>query len=406
MYDLLLKGGTVLDPAQDVHKRLDVGITGDRITRLESSIDTAAAARVIDVSGKYVLPGLIDIHCHPYTVGRNRLHPDMVGVQGGVTTAAAAGDPGPDNFQDFCDFVISQAQTRIYCLIYIFRDHGPAATSKRSKTTSDGWDMDVEGVIKTAREFPGVVKGIKVQLSNREYHAIGLKHIKEAKVASRELGLPVLMHIADTGPRDLEPTPPEVVGQAVSMMDPGDTITHIFTPLTGSSLDREGKVLPELFEAQQRGVFMDAACGINNFGWKQADMVLAQGLIPDCISSDLQLQFNPVRGLLEYTAFYLELGFSLDDVVRMTTITPARFLRIEDRAGSLALGRDADVSVVEVVEGRWELTDATGVSRIGSKALVPVVTVKGGRVFEPGEGIHSWGWGPPTAVEAGAIADN
>ena len=153
MYDLLLKGGMVLDPAQAIHKRLDVAVTGDRITRLASSIDTAAAARVIDVSEKYVIPGLIDIHVHPYTVGRYRRHPDMVGVQGGVTTAADAGGPGPDNFQDFCEFVLSQAQTRIYCLLSIFREHGPAAMSRRSKTTSDGWDM---GCGRGDQDRPGV----------------------------------------------------------------------------------------------------------------------------------------------------------------------------------------------------------------------------------------------------------
>jgi dihydroorotase len=107
---------------------------------------------------------------------------------------------------------------------------------------------------------------------------------------------------------------------------------------------------------------------------------------------------------LEYTAYFLDLGFSLEDVVRMTTITPARALGIEDRAGSLAVGHEADISVLDFLDGQWQLTDAAGVSRTGSKALAPVVTIKGGLVVEPGEGPHPWGWAPPTAVDAGVQA--
>ena len=403
MYDLLLKGGTVIDPTRSLHEKLDVGITGDRVTGLAASIDLSEATRVIDVSGKYVTPGLVDNHVHVYPSKPSNKHPDFAGVFGGVTTAADAGGAGPDNFQDFCNSVLNQSQTRLYCLLSIFRDRGPEAMKKRAVDAADGWDMDIDGVVELAREYPDVVKGIKVQLSFRESKAIGIKHIEAAKVASRKANIPVLMHLSDTAGREMGITSPQMVGQAVSLMDPGDAITHVFTPNSGSTLDQDGKVLPEVLDAQRRGVFIDTANDGNNFGWAEAELVMSQGLVPDIIASDNQATYKPtiLRSLLEYSSFYLHLGFSVDDVVRMMTITPARFLHVEDRAGSLSLGRDADLAVLELLDGRWQLEDSTGVCRTGSQALVPVLTIKSGRVIESGSGLYPWGWAPPTVAAPG-----
>ena len=144
------------------------------------------------------------------------------------------------------------------------------------------------------------MKGIKVQLSARESQAIGIKHIEAAKLASREANIPVLMHLSDTGGRAMGITSPQMVGQAVSMMDPGDAITHVFTPNSGSALDQDGKILPEVLEAQRRGVFIDTANDGNNFGWAEAELLMSQGLVPDIISSDNQITYKPtlLRSLL------------------------------------------------------------------------------------------------------------
>ena len=403
MYDLILKGGTVIDPSHNLHEKLDVGITGDRITALAASIEESDATKVINVSGKLVTPGLVDNHIHVYPSKTGSKHPDFAGVFGGVTTAADAGGAGPNNFQDFCNSVMTQSQTRLYCLLSIFRDRGTEAMKKRSDESTDGWDMDIDGVVAVAREYPDVVKGIKVQLSFRESHAIGIKHIEAAKVASREANIPVLMHLSDTAGRERGITSPKIVGQAVSLMDPGDAITHVFTPLSGSTLDERGKILPEVLDAQQRGVLIDTANDGNNFGWAAAELAMSQGLAPDMIASDNQITYKPtlLRSLLEYSAYYLHLGFSVDDVVRMTTITPAKFLKIEDRAGSLALGRDADIAVLELQDGQWQLEDSTGVCKVGSKALVPVLTIKSGRVIESVAGLYPWGWAPPPVTAPG-----
>ena len=400
VYDLVLKGGTVIDPSQNVHQKLDVAVIGDKIGVLAPSIAADESSRIVDVRGKLVTPGLVDIHTHVYTPGGNPNHPDFAGVWGGVTSVADAGGAGSDNFHDFCNVVLPQAQTTVYSFLSIFRDRTDSLNFNES-------DIDVPGVVRIAKENPDQVKGVKVLVYSRVVQAMGLRHVEAAREAASEAGVRMMLHIGDIGPKHQTPTPPEVVGRAISMLQSGDIITHVFSPLTGAALDGEGSLLPELKEAQERGVILDTSYGDFNFGWERAAAVMAQGLIPNTIGTDMDIQPGfgmrkvSSRSLLEYASYFLELGFTLEDVVRMTTIVPARALGIEDRAGSLAVSREADISVLDLLDGRWELTDATGVSRTGSSALVPVVTVKGGRLVESGQAPHPWGWAPPTAVETG-----
>ena len=401
MYDLLLKGGTLVDPSQGRNEKMDVAITDGAVSRVAASIPAEEASKVVDVRGKIVAPGLIDVHAHVYQPKHNPAHPDSAGVWGGVTTVADAGGSGPANFTEFCDVVFSQAQTKVYSFLSIFHD--------RVHQSNDESELDVAGVVKTARDNPDIVKGVKCLVQPRIVQAMGLKHVEAATAAAREAGLRVMMHIGDIGPKTQTPTPPEITARALSMLSPGDIVTHIFTPLTGAALDWDGKLLPELKEAQQRGVNLDPSYGDFNFGWDRAQEVMSQGIVPDTIGTDIDIQpgfgmrKNLMRGLMEYSAYFLALGFSTEDVVRMTTINAAKALGIEEQAGSLAEGREADVSVIDVVEGRWQLTDADGVSRTGSQALMPFLTVKSGRIVEGAEAPHAWGWGPPQAVAPEAV---
>ena len=401
MYDLLLKGGTVVDPSQGLNGNMDVAITGKLVSKIAASIPAEEASKVVDVAGKVVAPGLIDVHAHVYQPKRNPAHPDSAGVWGGVTTVADAGGPGPANFSEFCDVVFPHAQTKVYSFLSIFHD--------RTVQTDDESQLDVSGVVRTARENPDIVKGVKCLVQPRIVQIMGLKHLEAATAAAREAGIRVLMHMGDIGPKDLPQTPPEVVARALSMLAPGDIVTNIFTPLTGAALDWDGKLLPELKEAQERGITLDPSYGDFNFGWSRAQEVMSQGIIPDTIGTDIDIQpgfgmrKNLMRGLLEYSAFFLALGFSLEEVVRMTTISAARALGIEEQAGSLSQGREADISVIEVVEGQWQLTDATGENRTGSQALLPFLTIKSGQIVEGAQAPHPWGWGPPSVAEAEAV---
>ena len=404
MYDLLLKGGRVIDASRGIDEPMDVAVEGGRIARMARGIPPSEAQEVLDVSGKIVAPGLVDVHTHVYHPGRNWNHPDVAGVRSGVTTIADAGGPGSADFEDFCQYVLPKAQTTVYSFLSVFRERSLGAPPSEDQ-------MDVDGVVEIARNNPDLVKGVKVIVASRTVQSLGLKHVEASKRAAREGGVRLMMHIGDIGPKSQTPTPSEVTTQAVAMLDPGDLVTHVFTPLTGAALDEDGRLLSALVDAQDRGVFIDTSYGDFNFGWDRADTVLAQGLRPDTIATDIEIHAGDgmrklsERGLLEYASYFLAMGFSVEDVVRMTTSTPAAYLGIQDRAGSLQEGRTADISVLDVVKGRWLLADATGKSRVGTEALVPVVTVKGGQAIYPGEPPHSWGWTPPVAVEVASAGD-
>jgi dihydroorotase len=404
MFDLLLKGGRVIDPSRGIDEPMDVAVEGDQIARMAREISSSEARDVLDVSGKIVAPGLVDVHTHVYHPGRNWNHPDVAGVRSGVTTIADAGGPGSADFEDFCEYILPKAQTTVYSFLSVFRDRSLGAPPSEEQ-------MDVGGVVEIARNNPDLVKGVKVIVAPRTVQNLGLKHVDASKRAAREGGVRLMMHIGDIGPKSQTPTPSEVTARALAMLDPGDLVTHVFTPLTGAALDEEGQLLSALMDAQDRGVFIDTSYGDFNFGWDRADTVLAQGLRPDTIATDIEIHAGDgmrklsERGLLEYASYFLAMGFSVEDVVRMTTATPAAYLGIQDKAGSLQEGRTADISVLDVVEGRWLLADATGKSRVGTEALVPVVTIKGGQAIHPGAPPHSWGWTPPVAVEVASAGD-
>lgn len=404
MYDLLLKGGRIIDPSLGIDKGLDVAVKDGKIARMGQDLPPSEAREVLDVSGKVVAPGLVDVHTHIYHPGRNWNHPDVAGVRSGVTTIADAGGPGSADFEDFCGYVLPKAQTTVYSFLSVFRDRSLGAPPAEEQ-------MDVDGVVEIARNNQDLVKGVKVIVAPRTVQNLGLKHVEASKRAARESGIRLMMHIGDIGPKRQTPTPSDITSKALAMLDSGDMVTHVFTPLTGAALDEEGRLLSALVDAQDRGVFIDTSYGDFNFGWDRADTVLAQGLRPDTIATDIEIHAGDgmrklsERGLLEYASYFLAMGFSVNDVVRMTTATPAEYLGIQDEAGSLQEGRPADISVLEVVEGRWQLADATGKTRVGTEALAPVVTVKDGRVVEPGEPPHAWGWTPPSAVEVAAAGD-
>jgi dihydroorotase len=399
MYDLLLKGGAVIDPAQGRNEKLDVAVTGNVISRMASDIPAEEATNVVDVQGKVVSPGLIDVHAHVFQPRRNPNHPDSAGVWGGVTTIADAGGSGAHNLDEFCD-VTSQAQTKVYSFLSVFCDRN---------LPDDESLLDIGAIVKTAAENPGVVRGVKCLVQPSAVQLMGIKHVEAATTAAREAGLRVLMHIGDIGSKDLPQTPPEITSAALSLLSAGDIVTHIFTPLTGGAVDRQGKILPALLEAQQRGVNLDPSYGDFNFGWDRAQLVMSQGVFPDTIGTDIDVQpgfgmrTHLMRGMLEYSAFFLELGFSMEDVVRMCTAAPAKALGIENEAGSIAEGREADICVIDVVDGEWWLQDADGIGRTASKALFPFLTIKSGQICEKGEQPHAWGWGPPTVAEAHAV---
>jgi dihydroorotase len=388
MYDLLLKGGTVIDPAQDLRGALDVAVQDGKIARVAANIPAAEARRVVHVSGKTVTAGLIDLHTHVFDgVAANGVHPDVAGVHAGVTTVVDAGSAGCATFTAFPRHILPRCETEVIPLLHICQT-GLATNPDIIAESS----IDLESTLRVAREYQGLIKGIKARMVSPALEIFGMEMPRLAKRAARESGLPLMVHIGDTTKR----YDPNVIRELLPLLEPGDIVTHLFTANPGGVLDTNGRLVPEAKELASRGVWLDTAHGRMNFGFDVGRRVLDQGLLPHCISTDLTIpgRLNTVHSMVEIMARFLGMGFTLDQVIAMCTVNPARAIGEDARLGSLAVGRQADISVLEVREGQWVVYDTLRASMKIDKTVVPVLTVKRGRVFEPEWGPHPWGWEP------------
>jgi dihydroorotase len=388
MYDLLLKGGSVLDPAQDLRGALDVAVQDGKIAAVAANIPASEARRVVHVPGKTVTPGLIDLHTHVFDgVAANGVHPDIAGVHAGVTTVVDAGSSGCATFSAFPRHILPKCETEVIPLLHICQT-GLATNPDIIAESS----IDLESTLRVAREHKGLVKGIKARMVSPALEIFGMAMPRLAKRAARESGVPLMVHIGDTTKR----YDPNVVRELLPLLEAGDIVTHLFTANPGGVLDTNGKLVPEAKELAARGVWLDTAHGRMNFGFNVGRRVLDQGLTPHCISTDLTIpgRANTVHSMVEIMARFLGMGFTLEQVIAMSTVNPARAIGEVNRLGSLAVGRQADISVLEVREGRWVVYDTLRDSMKIDKTVVPVLTVKRGRVFEPEWGPHPWGWEP------------
>jgi dihydroorotase len=388
MYDLLLKGGNVIDAAQDLRGALDVAVQDGKIARVAANIPKSEARRVIDVPGKTVTPGLIDLHTHVFDgVAANGVHPDIAGVHAGVTTVVDAGSSGCATFSAFPRHILPRCETEVIPLLHICQT-GLATNPDIIAESS----IDLESTLRVAREHRGLIKGIKARMVSPALEIFGMEMPRLAKRAARESGVPLMVHIGDTTKR----YDPNVIRELLPLLEPGDIVTHLFTANPGGVLDTNGKLVPEAKELAARGVWLDTAHGRMNFGFNVGRRVLDQGLTPHCISTDLTIpgRANTVHSMVEIMARFLGMGFTLEQVIAMSTVNPARAIGEAGRLGSLQIGRQADISVLEVRDGRWVVYDTLRDSMKIDKTVVPVLTVKRGRVFEPEWGPHPWGWEP------------
>jgi dihydroorotase len=221
---------------------------------------------------------------------------------------------------------------------------------------------------------------------------MGMEMPRLAKRAAKEAGVKLMVHIGDTEKR----YDPNVVRELLPILEEGDIVTHLFTANPGGVLDEKGELVPEAKEAKDRGVWLDTAHGRSNFSFDVGQRVLDQDLIPHCISTDLTLpgRIRTVHSMTEMMTRFLAMEFTLDQVVAMSTINPANAIGEGGRLGTLEVGRQADISVLGIEEGDWVVHDVVGGSKRTEKAVVPVLTVKKGQVFEAGWGPRSWGWEP------------
>jgi dihydroorotase len=405
MYDLLIKGGHVLDPGQNLNGQMDIAITGGKFAAIQADIPATEARRVVEIRGanRYVVPGLIDLHTHvaygatTAGVGMGCPAPDTAGVHSGVTTVVDAGSVGVANIGTFAAHLIPKAKTRIV----VFANVGIFAhTTPGMADFSRIEEIDRKAIAGAVEQNPGLIGGFKVRLVGPVVHERGEDVAKMSKEIASEHNVPLMVHFGDM--RAPDPTrATELTKFMLKTFTEGDIVTHLTTPSPGGFMDPtdpEHKVLAEVKEARENGVTLDPALGRGNFGFEVAKRQAQMGFYPDTISSDITGGGRTQGvGLLNSMSKFMAVGYKFEDLVRMATAGAARALRMEDQIGAIAVGREADLSIVEIVSGSFKDTDTARQEFTFDKTVVPVQTIRAGELFAPDWGPFPWGWLPQPA---------
>jgi dihydroorotase len=390
-YDVVITGGRVIDPGRGVDALLDVAIQDGKIAKVATTIDPSEATRSIDARDRIVVPGLIDIHAHIFEHGvGNGLDPDLAGIHSGVTTLVDGGSAGSANYESFHHHIIGTAKTRVLANIHI-ANTGLA----QSPEARDAGDVDVDATIAMVNRYKGEIIGVKIRACGPAVATMGLDYINAAVTAARESGVRLMVHIGD--PQwNVDPT---ITARLLPLLQADDLVTHLYTGAPGKVLDANRNVLPELVDAHARGVGFDPAHGRWNISFEVAKRMMAQGVLPDSISTDITKpgRLSIVKSMTHVMSKFLALGFSLTDVIRMSTFVPAGFIHMQDDLGTLAEGTTADIAILSIAQGQWTYEDADGVSLAGDTALEPVLTFKGGEQHAVDYGPFPWGWLPNRA---------
>ena len=376
-YEILLKGGTVIDPQNDLNGKRDIAISDGKVAAVAESISAADAQKVIDVTGLYVTPGLIDIHTHLYATsgfkdawaGDNSVLPDGFSFRTGVTTMVDAGSSGWRNFEDFRNRVVDRTQTRVFALLNIVGS-GMISDSIEQNTQ----DMDPQATSEMARKHSDVIVGIKTA----HYHGPDWVPVERAVEAGTLANLPVMVDFGYF--RQERP----FFRLVTDKLRPGDIATHMYRgPVP--YVDSNGRIYPYLEKARQRGVKFDVGHGGGSFVFRNAATSLHLGFFPDSISTDLHTgSMNAgMMDMVTTMSKMLVLGVSLVEVIRESTINPAKMIH-HPELGHLSVGQIADIAVLNLMTGHFGYVDSFGGKVEGTERLNCEMTLKGGKIV--------WDW--------------
>jgi dihydroorotase len=372
MYDLLIRRGTVVDPSQGLHEKMDVALSKGVVEAVEKSISPDLALEWLDAMDLLVTPGLVDLHVHVYPgVSHYGTEPDPYCVWKGATTVLDAGSSGAYTFEGFRRHVVSTSATRVLAFLNI---SSMGMISPGVGELEDIRFADVDRAIDVCERNRDVIRGVKVRLSKSIVGENGLLPLKLAKRVASAVKMPLMVHPGNT------PSPlPEILDE----LEGGDILTHCYHGSEQGILNHDGAVIDEVLEAKRRGVVFDVGHGMGSFSFDVAAKALTQGFHPTTISTDLHHYntFGPVYDLATTMTKFIALGMSLDDVVAKTTTTPAQVLREDKNLGTLRRGSAADVVIFGFKGGRYELVDALGKTVTCERLLTPVAVVRAGKVY-------------------------
>lgn len=384
MFDLLLKGGHLIDPANGIDGPSDLALKGGKVAAVQADLPADQARKVLDVSGLYVVPGLVDIHSHMYATpghrnawaGDNSILPDGFSFRAGVTTMVDAGSAGWRNFEDFRLRVLDRFQTRKLAFINIV-----GTGMMTNDLEQNPYDMKVDRAVAMARDHTDLVVGVKTaHWYGPEWTAVDL-----ALQAGAELGLPTMV---DFGSFPRERPYYELVGQRLQA---GDITTHMYLAAV-PWVDADGKLLQYLFRARERGVIFDVGHGGGSFLWRNAVPSIEQGFYPDSISSDLHTgsMNSAMMDMPNIMSKFLAIGMPLAEVIRAVTVSPAAEIG-HPELGHLSVGAEADVTALNLTEGEFAFLDVRGGRMAATRRLRCELTLRAGQVV--------WDWNARTGVD-------
>ena len=382
MFDILLKDGLLIDPSQGIHKVGSVAIQDSKIVAVGEDTFETEAEKVFNMEGKIIAPGLIDIHCHP-AAGFSWLGApaDEIGLNSGVTLLCDGGTSGAANFEAMRLFIVEPAKTDIFCFLNL--SNTGLITLPEIWSEQNIYVDQSEQVIEANLD---IIKGVKIRAIQSLADGLGIKAIEIAKKLASDVNLPLMMHVGETRSRIPNDRMDDFSRAAVSLLEEGDILSHYLTWEPGGMILKDGTVYPELEAAQNRGVVLDSCHGLNHFSFTIARHAIARGLIPKVISSDLcSIALPAAQSLAVVMSKFINMGLSVDQVIEMTTINPAKALGEEKRRGSLKPGMSADITVMELTKGDYIFGDGRGGEIMHSDILL-----EPRMVFKAGEGMPAY----------------
>ena len=408
-YDLLLRGGRVIDPTQGLDGPADVAVKDGRIAAVGSDVARAGARETVDVRDRLVLPGLIDTHAHvyQYVTGRFGLPADLVGVRSATTTVVDQGGPSCMTLPGFRNFVAEPATTRVYAFLSAYLVGGLEGHYYPALYGPDG--VDVDATVRAAQENRDLVRGIKGHAEIGGVARWGLEVLRQSARIAREADLPLYVHFGQLWPLPRSGAggadPDSILPDVVELLRPGDVLAHPFTRHPGGFVDRQCRVHPVVREAMARGLRVDVGHG-SHFSFDVARRVLDAGIVPDTLGADLHgyntrvprpagtppgthpdPELHPFAGetnfsLAQAMTGLMACGLRLEQVVPMVTRNAARMLGLENELGSLRPGAVADVSVLEDRRGRFRLRDNGGTEVVADRLVAPAFCLRAGQRIE------------------------
>jgi dihydroorotase len=390
--DILLKGAHLIDPKNKIDSKMDVGIVNGKIARVAKDIPIASAAKIIDVTGFYITPGIIDMHVHVFqgtdkystSVGNSSRsqQADAFSFRTGVTTVVDAGSSGWRNFPLFKEQTIDKSQTRILAFLNVI-GNGMIGRFQEQDVNDMNPVMNAHMI---NRLYPTILVGIKSAHYWGEFNSVD-KAVESGKLAN----VPIMVDFGEHNPAN------SIESLFLKHLRPGDIFTHTFSEIsTGRESvvdEKTRKVKPFVFEAQKRGVIFDVGHGGGAFSWAQAVPAFQQGFYPNVISSDLhdQSMNSGMKDMANVMSKFLAMGMSFQDVVLRSTWNPAQVIQRPD-LGHLSVGAEADLAVFNVREGEFGYTDVRKTAVVGTKKLEAELTIRAGKVVWDLNGLSGQKW--------------